>query len=259
MNWIIESRKAIAPSTLLKIEYIQAEQSIKSQNTIQWKQMLALLSYTINYPAKYFSGEDMLRLKTVLQPLIAIIIADMPQSSAEQLLAMHECGKLEIVSVDEASQIKIQGDNEFYYARNGLDQSETKQCETKHLFTSFIDCTGQKPLPTSEFPFASMFSRKSVASAKVKFKDPQFASRLVDKGASDIVKSSDANYYLTLEGFAINDHYQFIYADDSVCANCFMMAVPFISGFNPDYSGFDFCDQVSTIIVDKLKESLKSL
>jgi hypothetical protein len=30
------------------------------------------------------------------------------------------------------------------------------------------------------------------------------------------------------------------------------MAVPFIGGFNPDYSGLDFCDQASRRITSKM-------
>jgi hypothetical protein len=253
-NWLLESRKAFAPFNLLTIEYIQSEQSIQSKQSIHWKKLFSLLSFSINHPAKYLSGEDMLRLQQILQPLIAIIIADIPQSSAEQLLALHDSGKLEIIAVDKSSQIKINNDHEFYYMFN-----DSNQCEQVHGYKTFIDCTGQKPFAMNEFPFKSLFINKRAQAARVKFKHPYNAVALVQSGAKDISLAEDADYYLNLHGFAINDDYQFVYEDGSVCNSCFMMAVPFISGFNPDYSGFDFCDQVSTIIVDKLKQCSKRL
>ncbi|CAM3663794.1 FAD/NAD(P)-binding protein [Rheinheimera salexigens] len=249
-NWLLESRKAFEPFNLLTIEYIQAEQSIQTKQSIHWKKLFSLLSFSINHPAKYLSAEDMLRLQQILQPLIAIIIADIPQSSAEQLLALHNCGKLDIIAVDTTSQIKIKNDHEFYYVFK-----DSNQCEQVHEFKTFIDCTGQKPFAMSEFPFKSLFINKQTQAARVKFKHPYYAAALVQSGAKDISLAVDADYYLNLPGFAINDDYQFVYADGSVCNSCFMMAVPFISGFNPDYSGFDFCDQVSSIIVEKLKQS----
>jgi hypothetical protein len=33
------------------------------------------------------------------------------------------------------------------------------------------------------------------------------------------------------------------------------MAVPFITGFNPDYSGLDFCNHAASLIVEKLTQS----
>lgn len=37
----------------------------------------------MNYPAKHFSAEDMLRLQKTLMLLIAVVIAFVPQSSAK--------------------------------------------------------------------------------------------------------------------------------------------------------------------------------
>ncbi|KKO47790.1 hypothetical protein VT06_15250 [Arsukibacterium sp. MJ3] len=247
-QWVLSSRKGFESFTLLKIEYIQAGQSIRVKNTIPWKKLFALLSYSINYPAKYLSGEDMIRLHNILQPLIAIIIADIPQSSAQQLLALYECGRLDIIPVDKTSQIQILNDHEFHYYLG--EDNPTAQA---HIFKSFIDCTGQKPYAIDDFPFTSMFENRPVAHARVRFKSNENAVFLLSQGTQHISLEEDSFYYLNLQGFAINDYFQFLYADGSATNNCFMMAVPFISGFNPDYSGFDFCDQVSTIIVEKIK------
>jgi hypothetical protein len=37
-----------------------------------------------------------------------------------------------------------------------------------------------------------------------------------------------------------------------------MMAVPYIGGYNPDYSGLDFCDAASTNIVESMYEIEKA-
>ena len=114
-QWMLESRKAYAPFTLFKIEYLQAEQSIKQKHTLQWKEAIALLSFTINHPAKYFSAEDTLRLRNHLLPLIGLMIANIPQSSAAQLLALHDSGVLDIIAVDSSSHLEIEGDCDFHF------------------------------------------------------------------------------------------------------------------------------------------------
>ena len=59
----------------------------------------------MNYPAKYFSAEDMLRLKEVLMPLISLVIAFVPQVSAEELLALNAAGVLELIAVSSDSVV----------------------------------------------------------------------------------------------------------------------------------------------------------
>lgn len=250
-DWMLESRKAFDPFTLFKIECIQAEQSIKHEQTLQWKEVLALLSFTINHPAKYFSGEDTLRLQQKLLPLIGLMIANIPQPSAEQLLALYESDVLEVISVDTNSSVQIEGDHCFeYHYENSAKQSITTPYRT------FVDCTGQKHLPMTDFPFNSMFEAETVLPACVRFKDKAQGQKQQRVDRESVSIGADAEYYLTLKGFAINDDYQPILATGKPSERYFMMAVPFISGFNPDYSGFDFCEQVSTIIVEKLCEEL---
>ncbi|ABG38738.1 conserved hypothetical protein [Paraglaciecola sp. T6c] len=246
-DWMLESRKAFDPFTLFKIECIQAEQSIKHEQTLQWKEVLALLSFTINHPAKYLSGEDTLRLQQKLLPLIGLMIANIPQASAVQLLALYESKALEVISVDTNSNVQIEGDHCFtYHYENSAKQSVTEP------YQIFVDCTGQKHLPMADFPFTSMFDAEPVLPACVRFKEKAQGQKQQRVDRDNVSIGADGEYYLTLKGFAINDAYQPILATGKPSERYFLMAVPFISGFNPDYSGFDFCEQVSTIIVEKL-------
>ncbi len=80
-------RERLDSFQLFKAEYAEAEKSIRRRQSVYWKEELAVLSFALNYPAKRFSAEDMLRLKKVLMPLISIVIAFVPQSSCKELLA----------------------------------------------------------------------------------------------------------------------------------------------------------------------------
>jgi hypothetical protein len=253
-SWMLESRKAFDPFTLFKIECIQAEQSIENEKTLQWKEVLALLSFTINHPAKYLCAEDTLRLHKKLLPLIGLMIANIPQPSAEQLLALYESGVLDVIPVNANSSVQIEGDHCFvYHYENSVKESIATQYQT------FIDCTGQKHIPFIAFPYKSMFDTddsEKVLPACVRFKDKTQGEKQQITDPENVKVGADGEYYLTLKGFAINDEYQPILATGQPSERYFMMAVPFIGGFNPDYSGFDFCEQVSEIIVNKLVEQL---
>lgn len=252
VDWMLGSRKAFEPFTLFKLEYLQAGQSIEDEHSIKWMEVLSLLSFAVNHPAKYLCAEDMLRLHNVLQPLIALVIANVPQSSAEQLLALHAAGVLQVISVDSDSEVKIEADNVFNYVYKDSNNSPITQ-----QYATFVDCTGQQHLPIEAFPFKSMLTEQLSLTAKLRFKTQKSAQTMLRQGATNVTQSTDGHYWLTVSGLAINDHYQLLLKDGQPCARYFIMAVPYISGFNPDYSGFDFCDQVSSLIVDKICEGLQ--
>ncbi len=116
-------------------EHEQALKSIKRRQSIYWKEVLSALSFTLNYPAKYMSAEDMLRLKKVLMPLISIVIAFVPQSSSRELLALYDAGRLEVVNVGNESRVEPASDrgaNYFYTDESGI--------EIKSHYKTFVDC-----------------------------------------------------------------------------------------------------------------------
>ena len=102
---MMELRERLDPFQLFKAEYIEAEKSLKRHQSIYWKEMLAVLSFAMNYPAKYLSAEDMQRLQKVLMPLISIVIAFVPQRSCIELLALNDAGVLDLVALLEGARL----------------------------------------------------------------------------------------------------------------------------------------------------------
>jgi hypothetical protein len=110
----------------MKVEYEEAARSIEKRQSVYWKEMLGVLSFAMNYPAKHFSAEDMQRLQKTLLPLISIVIAYIPQSSCEEIFALHDAGVLEIVSVGDDSNVEPaeKGGAIYHYADDtGKEQS----------------------------------------------------------------------------------------------------------------------------------------
>ena len=61
-------------------------------------------------------------------------------------------------------------------------------------------------------------------------------------------------YYLRVSGLAINDSFQVVDKYGVANSQIFMMAVPYIGGYNPDYSGLDFCEEASDQVISKIVE-----
>lgn len=244
---MMEFREDIEPFELLAREYMEAARSIREQKSIYWKEMLAVLSYTINYPAKYFSAEDMLRLQKTLKPLISVVIAFVPQQSVQELLALHAAGVLSLVDVGEDSEVEVRSEGGINYRyKDGQGQ------ESSNYYPMFIDCIGQPTLSIADLPFPGLRSSETVAPAVVKFRQYLAGERAYMDGVKGVGKAKDGNYYLQLPGVAINDHFQITDIYGMINERLYMLAVPFIGGFNPDYSGLDFAEEASQRVVDSL-------
>lgn len=231
---------------LLKNEYIEAEQSIKRKESIYWKELLGVLSFAMNQPAKHFSAEDMLRLKKHLMPLISTVIAYVPQSSCEDLMALHDAGIVDIIAVGEDSEVIPQKNGGVVYSYQ--DENE-KKMET--YYQTFIDCVGQAHLSYEDFPFKSFVDDQTISQALIKFRSLEQGKSEMDKNPDRVVFYKNA-YYLKVSGITINDNFQIVDEFGAFNNSIYIMAVPYISGFNPDYSGLDFCESASEKIINNI-------
>lgn len=240
-------REEIEPFTLFRKEYVEAEQSIRREESIYWKEMLAILSYAMNYPAKYLSAEDMQRLQKVLMPLISIVIAFVPQSSCKELFALHDAGVLSIVAVGNESEV-IPGETGgavYVY------KDETGNEMSIH-FQTFVDCVGQPHLSFQDFPFKGLVNAGAVSPAMLQFQSEDAGRAELNSGNEMVIKDKNDKYQLIVPGITINDNFQIIDSNGQTNERIYIMAVPYIGGFNPDYSGIDFCEAASENIMKSL-------
>lgn len=246
VDHIMELRERLEPFQLLQAEYTQAEKSIKRKESIYWKEMLAVLSFAMNHPAKYLSAEDMQRLQKVLMPLISIVIAFVPQKSCSELLALHKAGVLDIVAVGSDSTVNPQNGGGILY-----NYTDENQIEQSNFYETFVDCIGQPHLSFEDFPFKSLIDQKAVSPARLRFQSIE-AGRGALEGGLKVEQDIKGDYFLSVSGIAINDNFQIIDQYGAFNDHIYIMAVPYIGGLNPDYSGLDFCEAVSLIIVENI-------
>lgn len=236
-------RETVDPFDLMRGEYAEAEKSIRRHTSVHWKELLAMLSFAMNYPAKYFSAEDMLRLNKNLKPLISLVIAFLPQSSCREMLALHQAGCLELFSVESDSYEEPMPDGGVrYYYGPSADPEYVD-------YPVFIDCTGQPQISIEKFPFPGLADAGTISPARLSFKDNAAAGLMLKDGIENIEQDSSGNYYLKVPGIGINDYFQVLDRFGAYNERVYMMAVPYMGGFNPDYSGLDFAEEASGRIV----------
>ncbi len=245
-------RERLDPFVLFRAEYAEAEKSINRRESVYWKEMLAVLSFAMNYPAKYLSAEDMQRLTKVLMPLISIVIAFVPQSSAREMLALHDAGVLEIVAVDQASEAMPEEKGGVTYRYKGED-GENKTV----YYNTFVNSIGQPRLSYEQFPFKSLVSSNAISPAHIKFRSPTAGMMALKEGDADVETDGHGNYYLKVAGITINDSFEVVDPYGIFNNRIYIMAVPYIGGYNPDYSGLDFCEEASGRILDSMYDAVR--
>ncbi|MEO6637071.1 MAG: FAD/NAD(P)-binding protein, partial [Ginsengibacter sp.] len=240
-------REKLDAFTLFKAEYAEAEKSIQRKKSVYWKEMLAVLSFAMNYPAKHFSAEDMLRLQQVLMPLISVVIAFVPQSSSRELIALHDAGLLDIVPVGHDSYVEPAKDGGAVIHFN-----DEQNAEQSVYYKMFVDCIGQPHLHFEQFPFKSLRDEKVITPALLKFRSYENGEAVFSTNGNKTLKSVAGDYYLKVPGIAINDHFQVVDTYGAHNPRIYIMAVPYIGGYNPDYSGLDFSEAASAKIASQL-------
>jgi len=247
---MLEVRDREAPFSLFKKEYAEAARSIKNEESIYWKELLAILSFSLNYPAKYLSAEDMMRLQKSLMPLISIVIAFVPQASAAELIALHDAGILSIEAVGGESEITINKEGGIIYNYN--DEDGNSQSVS---YQTFVDCVGQPHLSYESFPFKGLLENKSISPAELSFESQEKGSEEIASGNKKVRRAKDGNYRLQVPGITINDSFQIVNDSNQANPRIYMMAVPYIGGYNPDYSGLDFCEEASGRIAKEIHDN----
>lgn len=240
-------RERMDPFTLMKAEYAEAEKSIQGKRSVYWKEMLGVLSFAMNHPAKHFSAEDMQRLRKTLLPLISLVIAYTPQSSCEEIFALHDAGLLSMISVTDDSDAEPVENGGALYHYN--DEGGTAQSV---FYKTFVNCVGQPHLAYYSFPYKGLLDKHTVSPARLQFKDAAKGAKAMKADPANVYKGTDGNYYLIVSGVAINDNFQPVDAYNALNERLYIMAVPYIGGYNPDYSGLDFCEIASYTIAKSI-------
>ena len=189
----------------------------------------------------------MQRLQKVLQPLISVVIAYIPQSSCEELMALHNAGALDILPVGNDSFVEPGDESGAVY--HYTDESGKEQAV---YFETYIDSVGQQHLSYGDFPFKGLLDARTISPARIGFKDQSIGKAAMEKGDDKVDLDHKGLYYLRVPGIAINDSFQIVDGYGALNNRIYMMAVPYIGGFNPDYSGLDFSEEASGRIIESM-------
>lgn len=229
----------------MKLEMITAKKSVYRKIPIHWMETLDDLMYSLNYHAELLPAEDHLFFHSEITSFLMNVIAALPLSSAEILLALYDAKAIELkagyVSFNEGSfennktKITVESENE-----------NTEELEYK----LFVNCGGQKKLEIDDYPFQALVEKGLVKCATAPFTNPKIDKKLSESIDPDLIIYNDGDIKLKLSGIDIDSSYRTI--NNKGTSNPFLYDINFThtNGLRPYSYGLQACSATSLILVE---------
>lgn len=225
----------------MKREFADARRSIDAERPVHWKETLDDLMYTLSYHADLMPAEDHQRFRKTVLSFLMNVIAAMPLSSAEILLALHEAGRLSLQS-GRARVAKTDG------AETLVTVTDEDDGESEHRYRLFVDCSGQSATPLERFPFQSLVRQGSVRAARAHFANDD-AATADEFDANDLLDTPDGKAQ-RLDGIDIDAAYRVIGADGESNDRLFDIAFPHTTGLRPYSYGLQACNHTAGVVIE---------
>lgn len=231
------------PFELMKLEFDDARRKIRNHRPTQWKEILDDLMYTLNFHAGLLPAEDHLELRKTILPFVMNVMAALPLKSAKILMAVHEAGRLELIS----GKAEIHHDQEDKTVTVRTDENGQS-----FAYRMFIDCAGQASVDEKSFPFKSLIAAKLITPAVA-----TVAEDNTQIDAEKLATTREGRKALQLGGMAVTDNYQLITQMGVPATGLYDIAVPHAAGLRPYCYGLQACSEAASILISGLcRESI---
>lgn len=228
----------------MRHEMMEAEESVEGRRPIHWKESMDDLMYTLNFHAELMPAEDHLKLRGVVLPFLMNVVAAMPLDSADAILALHDAGKLTLVSgkVEVGDLSDCDGETPVTVDDDGK--------KSEHRYRMFVDCSGQKPVELDEYPFPGLAGSGCARRARARFADAEKGvAALPEEKKKDAFEDSGGIFYPT-GGVDVDACYRLIDAQGRGDSRICDIAFPHMSGVRPYSYGLQACNDTARIVVE---------
>lgn len=236
----------------MRREMAEARESVLRHRPIHWKEVIDDLMYTLNFHAELMPAEDHLVLRSTVLPFLMNVVAAMPLESGTILLALHDAGKVELVS--GKATIADDGDEEGMTTL--LVESEDGTV-TRTSYRMFIDCGGQKPLGLTDYPFVSLVAGGVARMAGACFADAAEAGKAPEE-VKEHLRMENGEPVYELGGVDVDGVYRLVGIGGKGNSRIHDIAFPHTSGLRPYSYGLQCCSDTAAIVIRSWVEELES-
>ncbi len=229
----------------MKKEMTPARDSILNNRPIHWKETLDDLMYCLNFHAELLPAEDHIFFQKEVMSFLMNVIAALPLSSANILLALHDAGCIELIT----GKVEVQED-----APNGGKiriKVESKDGATKTMeYTMFINCAGQKSIQLEDFPFVSLVRSGNLRKARVELVNGENLMEFRETLDRESVFRDNNRNYMYTGGIDVDASYRVIGKDGLPNDRIMDITFTHTSGIRPYSYGLQACNATSKILVE---------
>lgn len=228
----------------MKKEMVKATDSVNNNRPIHWMETLDDLMYCLNFHAELLSAEDHLFFKKEVSSFLMNVIAALPLSSANILLALYDAGCIELIT----GKVKVlEHDGTDPITRIEVEDGEGEKTVTEYRM--FVNCAGQRSLQLDDFPFPSLVESNHLRKARARIDDMESVHTLLPTSKSSDIFEENGKNYLHIGGIDVDAAYRIIGANGQ--ANEHIMDITFThtTGIRPYSYGLQACSATSQILV----------
>ena len=234
----------------MKLEMVEARNSIENNKPIHWKEVVDDLMYCLNYHAELMPAEDHIIFHRLVMPFLLNVISALPLSSAKILLALYEAGKLDMVS----------GEVEIINRKTDRDPTRIQVTDGESVssitYKMFISCGGQQSIEISNFPFQGLVEKGLVSLAQASFMDGKAPEKMDGLDPDKIINDQKQSYQIG--GIAIDASYRILNNQGKPVNNLFDVAFTHTLGIRPYSYGLQACSATTEIMVERWTRALST-
>ena len=158
----------------MKMEMVAARDSVLNKRPIHWKETLDDLMYCLrNFHAELLTAEDYLFFKKEVMSFLMNVIAALPLSSADILLALHDAGCIELMS----GRVEVL-ENTSDEGKTAMKVKSKDGSSIILQYSMFINCAGQKNMQLDDFPFVSLVRSGNLRKARARIREEKSLRKL---------------------------------------------------------------------------------
>jgi len=229
----------------MRKERVAARISVNNNKPIYWKETLDDLMYCLNFHAELLPAEDHLFFRKQVMSFLMNVIAALPLSSANILLALYDADCIDLVA-GKVEVIKDNGKND----RTVIEVEKQDGTKERFHYKMFVNCTGQKNIELEQFPFASLIKDGKVRKARAKFETLKSLKKLSKSVDKDLVFEEENEISLYTGGIDVDAAYRLIGKDGKPNDSIYDISFTHTSGCRPYSYGLQACSATGKILTE---------
>lgn len=229
----------------MRKERIEARNSIKNNKPIYWKETLDDLMYCLNFHAELLPAEDHLFFRNEVMSFLMNVIAALPLSSADILLALYDADCIELVT----GKVEVMEDA-VNKNRTHIKVEQEDGTKIPLDYIMFVNCAGQKNIDLEQFPFTSLIKGGKVRKARAQFEKVKTSIELPESVNRELIFTDQDKLSLYTGGIDVDAAYRLIDEDGTPNNNIFDISFTHTSGCRPYSYGLQACSATSKILTE---------